>query len=295
MAAIQQLPRPASSDFHANLRLLWIEGTDLASGEKRWLPFETVHTDFRIPYPEGSGVFFQSSNGLSSGNHLLEAISHGICELVERDASSLWHMSNDAMQQERKLNLETITDATALALLQQYREAGVAVAVWDTTSDVGLACFDCLIIDRELNSLRPLPGAFGAGCHPCREVALLRALTEAAQSRLTSISGSRDDIDRTGHSAAHEWDNLCELHEFITRRAGCRNFLEVPTYFSRTLNEDVALEMTCLEAVGIREVIVVNLTKPGLDIPVVKVVIPGLETSHRIAEYVPGPRAQRLA
>ncbi len=31
------------------------------------------------------------------------------------------------------------------------------------------------------------------GCHPVREIALLRALTEAAQSRLTYIAGSRDD------------------------------------------------------------------------------------------------------
>jgi ribosomal protein S12 methylthiotransferase accessory factor len=295
MAAVEQLPRPENSDFHSHSRLLWIEGTDLVSGENRWLPFETVHTDFRLPYPEGSGAFFQSSNGLSSGNHILEAISHGICELVERDASSLWHMSSDAMQEDRRLDLRTVTDASARSLLQRYREAGIAVAVWDTTSDVGLACFDCLIIDRELNPLRPLPGAFGAGCHPCREVALLRALTEAAQSRLTSISGSRDDIDRAGHSSAHEWDNLCALHEFITRGRGHRIFLRVPTFSSSTLNEDVALEMECLDAVGIREIIVVNLTKPGLDIPVVKVVIPGLETSHRIAGYVAGPRARRLA
>ena len=41
--------------------------------------------------------------------------------------------------------------------------------------------------------------------------------------------------------------------------------------------------------------IVVNLTKPGLDIPVVKVVIPGLETIHRIPGYVPGPRARAVA
>ena len=94
---------------------------------------------------------------------------------------------------------------------------------------------------------------------------------------------------------AHEWNTLRALHEFITHRDGHRSFLRVPSFSSRTLNEDVAREMACLAAVGIHEVIAVNLTKPGLGIPVVKVVIPGLETSHRIAGYVPGPRARRLA
>ena len=35
---------------------------------------------------------------------------------------------------------------------------------------------------------------FGAGCHPRREVALCRALTEAAQARTTYIVGARDDL-----------------------------------------------------------------------------------------------------
>ena len=35
---------------------------------------------------------------------------------------------------------------------------------------------------------------YGNGCHPAREVALLRALTEAAQARTTYISGTRDDF-----------------------------------------------------------------------------------------------------
>jgi ribosomal protein S12 methylthiotransferase accessory factor len=248
-----------------------------------------------LPYPEGSGAFFQSSNGLSSGNHILEAISHGICELVERDASALWEASGEKFQHTRRIDLDTVTDPACLSVLAKYRAANVAVAVWETTSDIALPCFDCLIIDRELNPLRPLPAAFGAGCHPASEIALSRALTEAAQSRLTSISGSRDDIDWTSHSYAHEWEILCQLHEFIAGDSGTRSFPVTPAGFSTTLNADVEYELECLRAVGVEEVMVVDLTRPGLEIPVVKVVIPGIETSHRIAGYVPGPRARAAA
>ena len=57
------LPRPAGNGFHENERILWIEGAELLSGEPRWLPFETVHQDFRIPSPAGSGNFLKKHPG----------------------------------------------------------------------------------------------------------------------------------------------------------------------------------------------------------------------------------------
>ncbi|MGO8078030.1 YcaO-like family protein, partial [Rhizobium leguminosarum] len=52
----------------------------------------------------------------------------------------------------------------------------------------------------------------GFGCHPDPVRAALRAITEAAQSRLTSIAGSRDDfspriyqrLDTVGKVAWHD-------------------------------------------------------------------------------------------
>jgi YcaO-like protein with predicted kinase domain len=90
---VTRLPRLSVGSFHPALRLLWMEGRELRGNTPVWLPFELVHTDFTLPLPSGSGSFFMSSNGLASGNHLLEAISHGLCELVERDATTLWHLS----------------------------------------------------------------------------------------------------------------------------------------------------------------------------------------------------------
>ena len=89
LADVYALPRLEASPFHPDLPLLWIEAWDLAQSEPVWTPFELVHTNYTLPQAPGSGCFMCSSNGLASGNHLLEAISHGICEVVERDASTL--------------------------------------------------------------------------------------------------------------------------------------------------------------------------------------------------------------
>ena len=89
VAAPGQLPRATRTRLQPDYKIPWIEGRDIASAESIWVPFELVHADFRKPSLAGTGFFATSSNGLASGNHRLEAICHGICEAIERDATRL--------------------------------------------------------------------------------------------------------------------------------------------------------------------------------------------------------------
>src|SRR6478672_3768260 len=86
---VDRLPRGFESRFHPFLRLLWCEGSDLLSGESLVVPYEMVHTNYAVPLPDGHGCFAASSNGLASGNTRIEAISQGICEVIERHAMRL--------------------------------------------------------------------------------------------------------------------------------------------------------------------------------------------------------------
>ena len=137
-----------------------------------------------------------NSNGLASGNQVTEAISHGLCEVIERDACTLFSFSQVAEQARRRINLPTVDDPACLELLQRFDSAGVAVAAWDVTSELGVATFQVEIVDKEPEPGRGLAPSRGSGCHASRGVALCRALTEAAQGRLTMIAGSRDDLPR---------------------------------------------------------------------------------------------------
>src|SRR6266403_3258530 len=70
---VDELARTSGSHFHPNLRLLWCEGRDLLNGENVFVPYEMVHTNYTTPLPDGNGCFTATSNGLASGNAIIEA------------------------------------------------------------------------------------------------------------------------------------------------------------------------------------------------------------------------------
>ncbi|EPX58890.1 hypothetical protein D187_003605 [Cystobacter fuscus DSM 2262] len=288
------LPRLSASLFHEHLRLLWVEGVELMEGRAVWVPFDLVHTCFTLPLPTGSGAFLMSSNGLASGNHVLEATSHALCEVVERDATTLWHLRDERARRGTRLVLDTVDDPACRDMLARYERAGVEAAVWETTTDVGLSAFLCRIAERTPDPLRPLPVTQGMGCHPARQVALLRALTEAAQSRLTLISGARDDVSLQRYEGIRDLDRTARALEHMRSEPQVRRFQDVPTFEGEFFDEDVAWSLERLRAAGLRQVVVVELTKRELGIPVVRVIIPGLEPLHDIPGYSPGARARRI-
>jgi ribosomal protein S12 methylthiotransferase accessory factor len=146
MIDVSGLPSPASTRYHDQRQILWIEGLDLVTEAPLWIPHEIVHTNYTLPLPAGSGCFVANTNGLASGNHLFEAISHGICEVVERDAVTLWKLGSEEERRGTAIDLDTVDDEPCSTLLRRLESADIDVKVWDTTSDVNIACFQCLIV-----------------------------------------------------------------------------------------------------------------------------------------------------
>jgi YcaO-like protein with predicted kinase domain len=293
VADVTALNRPKSSNYHPELPLLWIEGVDLLQDEPVWLPFEMIDANFTYPRPPGAGCFAATSNGLASGNHLIEAITHGISEVVERDATTLWGISGKQAQDRTRLDLQTVRDAACVDVLQKFVRAGIAVGVWETTSDIGVPSFLCKIRDNSgrLTGSVDLPGY---GCHPNRSIALFRAITEAAQTRLTIIAGARDDLARSRYEQMGNPLISWQDPRWSEDR-GTRSFSEAPNYDADTLDEDLTWLMDRLRQAGIPRVIAVDLTKPEFAVPVVRIVIPGLEMALINPEvYLLGYRAHRI-
>ena len=136
---VDLIPRPPGSAFHPDLPLLWVEGKDWTDGEKVWVPFQLVHTIYTTSMGFDLNGFTCSSNGLASGNHLLEAASHAICEVIERDADARFSRLSETEQEARRVDLTTVDDPDCQDVLARYVRAGVAAAVWDITSEVGVA------------------------------------------------------------------------------------------------------------------------------------------------------------
>jgi YcaO-like protein with predicted kinase domain len=291
---VEQLARPSWSRFHPDLSILWIEGTDVLTAERVFVPYECVHLDFRVPGPQGAGCFLTTGTGLAAGNHMLEAVSHALCEVVERDAFSLWDERRASDRAARRIDLGTVTDPGCRRLLDAYEAAGVGVVAWDLTTDVGLAVFAVTIVDRCADPTRRLPAARGGGCHPDRAVALSRALTEAAQSRLTLIAGTRDDCPPAYYRQVRHAEPIATHMEQLGVRPE-RSFADVPHVPGASLDVDVTHALDRLRAAGVRQAILVDLTRPEVRVPVVRMVVPGLEGwTDKVARSLPGMRARRL-
>ena len=291
LANIERLPGIPRSRYRPGLPILWVESDNLMERQRCWLPFELVHTYYAHPTPAGSGCFAQSSNGLASGNHFLEAVSHAICECVERDASSLWHQRDRSARDATRLDPATIADACCLDLLARLEAADIDVALWNVTSDTGIPAFECVLLDRR--DAQAHPGQ-GAGCHPSKAIALVRAITEAAQVRTTYIAGSRDDLTQAEYSPAELDSRLRSFRDLVGDGPGHADFTAIAEREFDSFEEDVDWLLARLRAVGIDEVLCVDLTRDDLGIAVVRVVIPGLEAPHDDDAYLPGPRALAL-
>ena len=262
--------------FDADAQIFWLQAKDLSSGEPVLCPYEVVHLDLRVPEPPGAGYFSVDSNGLASGNDALEATCHALFELIERDATARFYRMAPSEQVARRVRLSSVSDADCLALLERYQRAGVDVAVWEITSPLGVAAFLCDVLDRPEHALRGLSRARGMGCHSQREIALCRALCEAAQSRLTLISGARDDIAGDELQLARGERNLSEARSQLTQ-TGTRDYEAAPSTSFDSFQAELGWLLHKLAAYGCDEVLQLGLQPDGeLPLAVVRVVVPGL-------------------
>ncbi len=269
---------------------LWVEGEDLLRGESVWVPHDAVSVSF--VWPAGyRPVVPPSSNGLASGNHLVEATVHGLCELIERDAITLWEYQSAEEAKTRQVDPATVDDAGCLELLRRMRLADVDVGIWDVTSDTGIPAYACELFDGSDRPRWRRLGIFGGyGCHLSPAVALMRALSEAVQSRLAFVSGSRDDLFYSKYRAWTRDAALAARIERIRTPAPAAAFRARASLATDTFEGDLQVLVQALRRIGLAQAAVVNLSRPELKVPVVKVVVPGLEARLFASDYQPGPR-----
>jgi ribosomal protein S12 methylthiotransferase accessory factor len=226
-----------------------------------------LELDFRVPYGLAVRPFNLSSNGLASGNCPEEALLHAVCELVERHGAFLAECDPGLR---RPVALETIADPSCREMIERFRAAGLKLAVHDLTWDAGLPVLEADAVAPDVASTWR-----GSGCHPSPAVALSRALTEAAQSRLTFISGARDDLPVLAAGPG--------TYDAFAEPAGERDFSTLADLSTDSVAEDLARVLEQLAALGL-EVWAVDLTREEIGVPVVSAFIPGLrELAHGAA------------
>jgi ribosomal protein S12 methylthiotransferase accessory factor len=283
-----QLPLTRSSLFDRNRAEPWVLGWDLLSQRSVAVPYAIVSMGNTSHFPTRRWMpFAAGSNGLAGGNHLLEALAAALYEVVERDAVACSRAVGSGLTQ--RVDLGTVTDPLVRSLISQFEAAEVSAYLFDCTVDTRIPTYMAVVADRR----DPSMGLYrGYGAHLDPSIAMIRALTEAAQARLLLIAGSRDDyFTRDQRMNLSMGDRRRGAFDALPAIASADRHVSAAT---ATFHEDVAVVLDRLRGAGLDSVVVVDLTDPELQIPVVRVVVPGLE-GYMFDHYRPGPRARAHA
>lgn len=257
----------------------WITGQGLTSGRPVPVPRAYVEVSNVVRREWSPPLFEASTNGLASGNSLEEAALHALYELVERDCIS--EVEAVPRAEQPRIDPATVEDPDCCWAMDRFRAADNWFEIVDATNGYGLPCFIVNLWSPWFPVL-----VSGSGCHLDPAVAMNRALTEAAQSRLAIISGTRESIPEQVYLLQHvrqerpdppDPDRPLQAFGRYADGAGQRIGDDLERVASRVR-----------DATG-REPVVVDLGRGFEGIAVAKVVAPGLrfEAAHGLIERVP--------
>lgn len=173
---------------YGDVRMAWVEGELLDSGEHVAAPAEAVFCPPAGRVWLGPSSASWRSNGLGAHPTSREAaVEHAVLEAVERDALArvLPHgwVAHEALS--RLVELSGV-------LSSRLRRRGFELFVFDLTPPRSrLPLAGALLFDREGGAV---PLTAGYACRRSFEAAAEAAVEEAAQSRLTEIHGAREDV-----------------------------------------------------------------------------------------------------
>ncbi|MGW0537854.1 YcaO-like family protein [Streptomyces sp. NPDC003032] len=273
---LEDLEQHEGSLLHEGSPLDWVSATGMVTGKPLPAPLDCVQlTSFagQSWHPRGLLV---SSNGLASGNSFAEAALHALYEVMERDALSQSTAAPGDVR--RNIRVESIDDPACKPLIEKILSQQVFLDVAAVPNQWGIPCFAAFVWSEDFALLTA-----GSGVHSSASVALSRAITEAVQSRLTLINGSRDDLVAT----------YSHVLRGATRRPAvdpraCTYPQALTGYgqsFDNIQDELAWASRAVAEATG-HEPMTVDLSSSD-DFAVVKVICPGLNNSTR--HVIPRP------
>jgi ribosomal protein S12 methylthiotransferase accessory factor len=295
----------------------FLPGFDILKNEAILVPAQLALSRYSAKFPATNAFAYSHTSGLASGNVLEEAICHALCEVVERDAVSIADLCASSipysiLHKIRRSLKDTANGIHHLAdipenkfvddptiyqdvdisevaedfepikfLVKRFEHVGIPLLIKDISpKDIGLPTF----VASSMEWVSHDYGYFakGYGTHPDARVALTRAISESSQTRAVNIQGARDDLRKI------QYEENDEIHkrkwQFMSRsplnRKNTKEFSKIKTYVNDDILDDIKLILTHLKKSGLKRVIIVDLTNFNLNIPVVRAIVPGMETSE---------------
>ena len=264
----QNLEKQDLSEF----KLEWNLACDIISGEEYYVPSNAVYHPY-VHEDSIDGLFKSNTNGLASGNVLDEAILHGMFEVIERDAWSIFELTHKNYAQ---IDLDTIESDVVNDTIDKFESEGIKIKLMDFTADINVPTIAASADDTVSKDAGLL--TLGMGTHLDPEVAVLRALTEVAQSRATQINGAREDTVRADFAREAGYERMKRINKFYFKEEENKISLsDIENNATTSITEDIEIVKDELISNDISKILYTDLTRPELDISVVRVIIPEME------------------
>jgi thioglycine synthase len=312
------LVEPLTFDFQNDMLMDYVEGYDIINKENILVPAALALFRYTPNSPSLNPFAFHHTNGLASGNVFEEAVCHALCEVIERDAISLaqlrasaipFHILSNIHHNLRiqgyhitSISKEQFIDDNSLYqdvkiceddfqpvtnLIKKFKKFNIRLIIKDITTDIKIPTFNAACVEWISHDYGYL--AEGHGTHPDKRIAILRAITEVSQTRAANIQGARDDLRKIHYNDNNTDDK--NAWQFMSSQRTI-NFSDIITYQNEDILDDIKLIIKFFKEVGLNKAIIVNLTNPKIKIPVVRAIVPGLET-FKISKSIMGFRARR--
>ena len=243
-------------------RVEWSPVWSLRDGRFKYIPTTLLYFFY-----SGPAAFRADSNGCAAGNTIEEAIVQGFLELVERDAYAIWWYNRS---QRAAVDLSQFDDSYVRDLHTQLADAGRKLWVLDVTSDLGVPTY-VAILHWMQNGQENIE--FGSGAHFDKRIALLRTLTELNQFLSIGLmgggSGEKSSLDGVTPLRLQEYPFLTpSSHPVILPGSDSQ---------VRALDNTRDQVLACVDLArraGL-DFLVLDQTRPDVEVPVVRVIVPG--------------------
>ncbi len=244
----------------------WVAGRGLLTGTPKLAPAAALRLDMTSRRSWYNLYFARSSNGTATGNTFAEATLHGMFEVIERGCIAE-HIATGAQapgRERQHVNPESATNPATVRIVEAVAAAGCSFETIKLENSYGLPCYGAQIWSDDV----PVRCG-GFGCHIDPEIAFGRALSEAAQSRLATVSGARDDIDTYLYRPVPDFER-----DSRTATAAITDGTSAPRFDD--IEDVIAYCAGRVHDVTGFEPFTIDLTQPEIGIPVSTVIAPAV-------------------
>ncbi len=139
------------------------------------LPYRNIISNEIKYYNPNILLHLQTTNGMTAGNTLEEAINHGISEIIERWCIKLFAENTDKIYY--ALNLNEIENQELKHIIHKIKEDNNSIYILDLSYSFDFPVIGAILFNHKSKNI-----AVRFGCFPVFDIALERTLTELYQN-----------------------------------------------------------------------------------------------------------------